>query len=67
MMLRDDIMAAEELKGGEVAAAVRLNIIQHKISLEDGFNFLRSHGCHPRIACQLLRGAVEKIGYEVGG
>lgn len=65
-MLEDDIMAADELKGGEVAAAVRLNIIRHKISLEDGFQFLRSHGCHPRVACQLLKGAVEKIGYEVG-
>lgn len=65
-MLKDDIMAADELKGGEVAAAVRKNIIEHKISLEDGFEFLRSHGCHPRIACQLLKAAVEKLDYEVG-
>mgnify|MGYP003110527319 CR=1 FL=1 len=33
-MLEDDIMSAEKLDGGDVAAAVRKNIIEHKISLK---------------------------------
>tara|TARA_R110002012_G_scaffold315751_1_gene529990 strand:+ start:31680 stop:31889 length:210 start_codon:yes stop_codon:yes gene_type:complete len=62
--ITDAILKRKPLEGGEVAKAVRTNILNHNISVEDGYAFLIKHGCHKKIACQLLKSAVIDLAGE---
>ena len=58
------ILNETHLEGGAVAKAVRTNILNHNISVEQGYAFLIKHGCHKKIACQLLKSAVIELAGE---